>query len=192
MKSSLLTLPVQTALLLALVLVIGCGHRSSPPNNQITLDPRIESSRSTERQPVRVALNPETIERLNRMAFWINALVPEETDAEIVWEAHGHSLTRGEYERTLGDFLDGREQTPELVDEYHSKLETQVQLIRYLELGHLEDSDRLLERARPALRERMAELVLEPLMGDWEPSHSDLPALYEHRPQELAQPERGR
>lgn len=192
LKNFITSTVITTIPLLALLALIGCGGGAASSSQPPITDLRSESAVSGERQPVRVALDTETINRLNRMAFWINALVPEETDAEIVWEAHGHSLTRGEYERSLREFLDGREPNGDLLAEYHRELETQVQLIRYLEMGHLNDSERLLDRARPALRERMAELVLETLLDDWEPSQSEIQALYDQRRDEFAQPERVR
>lgn len=137
-----------------------------------------------------MALPQEIIDQLNRMDFWIRALLPESTDRDVYWESHGYSLSREEYDAALGDFLGEREPTPELVSQFHEALEEQFLLLLFLEKGHLEDSERFLGKARVAFRRQMSELVIEKLLGDWEPSQEELHALYDSRRSEFSQPER--
>ena len=167
--------------LLPLLLLFSSCHLISPSP---TAPPAPESATplTDDAAPQPVALSPEAIERLNRFAFWLDAFLPIHQD-DVALTAHGFTLSEGEVAAALA-----RHQGDPAT--FRRKLDEELMLLRFLEKGHLPDSDLFLHDARVVIRSRLADLVLEALRARQPITSEELQAAYEARRSEFTQPER--
>lgn len=148
-------------------------------------DLRAETAETgTARQPDSIASMSEAVDRMD---FWLKITGPpmDHSEGQAVFSAHGHPISRRDYEKGLAAFLAGREPTAELEQEYRQRLENQLLVLRWIEeSGVLRDSGFRID-ARQAMRGALEELVLNRELDGIRVTDEDVRNLYEERMDEF-------
>ncbi len=109
-------------------------------------------------------------------------------EGPIVFEAWDYRLTEREYDIGLTHFLNGREATPELEDAWRARLEEQFLTLRWLEDTRQAEDVEFRLRARLALKEELASLVLNGTLAGLRITDEDVREYYEQNRARFEQP----
>lgn len=129
---------------------------------------------------------------LDRMDFWLRLTTPELNDKEgpAAFAAYGYTITRADYQQSYDDFLNDREPSPELEQDFRRDLTNQLLILRWMEESGMTESTVSRVEARRVIRDALTGYVRDREMDDISVSEEEVRALYNERLEMYRSPEK--